>query len=66
MHFVCSRGKMDLIWLGYEPWKITLCVSSVRLTVIVKLVSIMLNSGSNIKNFKNFAQAAHGKDIVLQ
>lgn len=43
---------MDLIWLGYEPWKIALRMSSVHLTMIVKLVSIVLNSGSNINEFQ--------------
>ena len=53
MCFVYSRTKkMDLIWLGYEPWKIAPHVSSVHLTMIVKLVSIMLNSGSSISEFQ--------------
>lgn len=52
MRFVCSRQKMDLIWLGYEPWRIALHVSSVHLTMVVKLVSVLLNSASNINTYQ--------------
>lgn len=53
-HALCvfQRKKMDLIWLGYEPWKIALRVISVHLTMTVKLVSIMLHSGSSINEFQ--------------
>lgn len=55
---------MDLIWLGYEFWKLALCVSSVYLTIIVKLVSIKLNSESHINDCKSFGQAAWKRPLI--
>lgn len=52
MHFVCSRERIDLVWLCCKPWNITVHVSLVHLTIIVKLVSIMLNSVSNTNEFQ--------------
>lgn len=48
MRIVCSRQKIDLICQGYEAWRIALHVSSVHLTMVVKLVSVLLNFASNI------------------
>lgn len=51
---------MDLIYLGYEPWKTTLHVRSVHFTIIVKLVSITLNSRSNTVEFQIFTGGVCG------
>jgi len=55
---------MDLIWLGYEPWKITFHVSTVHLIMIVKLISITLNSRSNINEFQELYSGRAWKDNI--